>query len=195
MKNNINTAWTKATEDYTEAMVGLLSAIDAGKNAWIEIRKNGDQDIPIMISNPELDHPKNWTMFYGCRRNLKELENRSYINDMEKELTYNYTTCFGPEKAVDNYYATGQLTKDNFFGIGMCHAVKISDCIEYRKNTDGYNNYEYWVTFWKPKDGIAYRVPKEIDKVFTICYDDEPLDRKYALSRAKDFIEALIEQV
>ena len=182
------TSWTEATTDYVVALQSLISAVEAGKNAWIEIRKNGEQDFPIMIPNPALNHPKAWTMCYATKRNEEDLLNHRYLNETEKELTYNYTTAFGEQEAIDRYYETGVLTKENFFGVGICHAVKIKDAIEYRKNIDGYNSFSYWVTFWQPREG-AYRVPADIERVFTICYDDQPIiSKKELLKKATDFI-------
>lgn len=188
MKTIISTNWCKATRNYVMALQGLISAIEAGKNAWIEIRKNGEQKYPIMVPNPALNHPREWTMSYGTLRDESKLLDHKFLNETEKDLTYNYTTAFGSQEAIDAYYETGVLTKENFLGMGICHAVKIKDAIEYRKNIDGYNNYYQWVTFWKPREGV-HEVPAEIDKVFTICYDDQPIiSKKKLLQEATEFI-------
>lgn len=188
MENKVHTSWAEATTNYATALAGLISAIEAGKNAWIEIRKNGDQDFPIMIPNPALNHPKAWTMSYGTLRNEVDLLNHTYLNETEKDLTLNYTVAFGTQEAIDRYYETGILTKDNFLGVGICHAVRIEDAIEFRKNIDGYKNYRQWVYFWKPRED-AYRIPADIDKVFTICYDDQPVtDKKILFKRVAEFL-------
>lgn len=41
------TNWTRATTNLLDAIESLHSAIKYGCNAWIEIRKNGDQSYPI----------------------------------------------------------------------------------------------------------------------------------------------------
>lgn len=194
MENKIYTNWTTATTNYAHALSGLISAIEAGKNAWIEIRRNGDQDYPLMIPNPNLDHPKAWTMSYGTIRNEMDIINHKFLNETEKDLTNNYTTAFGSQEAVDRYYETGVLTKENFLGVGICHAVKIEDAIEYRKNDDGYSNYRHWVYFWQPRNN-AYRIPANIDKVFTVCYDNQPVsDKKILFQKASEFLARLAEE-
>ena len=60
--NKTDTTWTQATTNPSEIMLGLVSCLESGKNAWIEIRKNGDQAYPVMKKNPALENPFNWEM-------------------------------------------------------------------------------------------------------------------------------------
>ena len=53
--SKVHTTWTEATTNVNKAMIMLLSCLDSGKNAWIELRKNGDQAYPIRMKNPALD--------------------------------------------------------------------------------------------------------------------------------------------
>lgn len=192
MERKVYTNWSEATTSYSAALAGLISAIEAGKNAWIEVRKNGEQDYPIMVPNPKLNHPRAWTMSYSIPRNRTVLENHKFINNTEKDLTLNYTVAFGTQEAIDRYYETGILTSDNFRGMGICHAVKIEDAIEYRKNIDGYKDFHNWIYFWKPQNN-DYWVPADIDKVFTVCYDDQPTDKKIVFKRAAELLLKLAE--
>lgn len=37
--SKVHTTWTEATTNVNKAMIMLLSCLDSGKNAWIELRK------------------------------------------------------------------------------------------------------------------------------------------------------------
>lgn len=188
--NEVYTGWTKATTNASEAMMGLISCIESGKNAWIEVRKNGDQTFPVNRKNPALDNPFNWTMNYGTIRNKEDMDNYSYFNETEKDLTYNWIACFGKEEAIKEYQTNGTITKELFVGAGICHPVRIKDANFYRANIVGDNyEYGYWVTYWQPKKGIPYWVIDEnVGDVFTICYTNETIDRAEAIKRAGQFM-------
>jgi hypothetical protein len=72
--------------------------------------------------------------------------------------------------------------------MGYCHPVRIKDANEFRKNLDGYTGYGYWATKWKPQDNIPYRIPAQIDKVFVVCYNDAPADKKISITTAGQFL-------
>lgn len=56
--------------------------------------------------------------------------------------------------------------------------------------------YGYWVTFWKPKDDIPYWIADEnIGDVFTICFNDEAVDKKEAVRRAAQFMMEYAEKI
>lgn len=189
--NKVYTTWTEATNNANKAMMGLISCVDSGRNAWIEVRKNGEQEHPIKKKNPELDNPFNWEMAYGVPRNEKEMMNHNYFNDTEKDLTYNWTACFGEKEAIKEYQNNGTITKELFNGIGVCHPVRIKDVVFYRRNIVGENNYEYdyWTTYWKPKKEIPYWVVDDsIGDVFTICFDDKEVDKADAIRKAALFM-------
>lgn len=190
MSDKVYTNWSQATNNASRAMMGLISCIEHGMNAWIELRKNGEQDHPMKIKNPELDNPFNWTMSFGVPRDGAELLNHNYFNDTEKDLTMNWTACFGEPDAIKEYQEHGKITKELFKGQGTCHPVKIADANFYRKNTLGDNyKYEFWVTYWQPKDKIPYWVVDEsVGDVFTVCYNDEPVDKAEAIRKAARFM-------
>jgi hypothetical protein len=180
------TNWTNATTDINKAMIGLISCLDAGYNAWIEIQTNGNQDYPIRIKNPELDKPENWTGSIGIPRPTGNFIDEKFFNETEKDLTQNWIALFGDKEAADNYYKTGVVSKAQLKGMGYCHAVKISDANKLR--TDGYE-YGYWAERWKPRDNIPYWVvDKSIDKVFVICYNKESVNRADSLIKAGEFL-------
>ena len=184
------TNWTEATNNPNKAIIGLVSCLESGKNAWIEIRKNGEQDYPLKIKNPALENPFNWEMMYGVPRNEKEMMNHKYFNDTEKDLTYNWTACYGEAKAIEEYQKNGTITKEMFNGMGICHPVRIKDANFYRKNILGDNyEYGYWVTYWRAKKDIPYYIVDEsVGNVFTICYNDELCDRSEAMKKAAQFM-------
>ena len=92
--NKTHTGWRKATTDPNEAMIGLVSCLECGYNAWIELRANGDQELPVMKKNPVLDDPFNWVLYYETMAGQKELETHPYFNDTEKDLTHNWIAAF-----------------------------------------------------------------------------------------------------
>lgn len=191
------TNWTEATNNPNKAMMGLISCLEHGKNAWIEIRKNGQQDYPIKIKNPALENPFNWEMMYGTPRNEEEMMNHKYFNDTEKDLTYNWVACYGEAKAIEKYQKSGTITKELFNGRGICHPVKIKDANFYRKNILGDNyEYGYWTTYWKPKKDIPYYIVDEsAGDVFTICYSNELCDRVEVMKRAAQFMMEYAETI
>lgn len=191
------TTWTDATTDPITAIIGLISCLESGKNAWIELRKNGDQDRPVMKKNPELDNPFNWTMHYGEIRNDEKIKKSDFFNETEKDLTLNWTACFGEEQAIRNYQEKGILSKGLIQQTGICHPVRIEDANRYRKEITGDNyHYEYWMTYWIPKDKIPYRIiDTDIGKVFTICYNDEPTDKVENLQKAAQFLMDYAEYI
>lgn len=190
--SKVCTNWAQATVDPQMAAISLLSCLNAGKNAWIEVRKNTEKDcaIPIMRSNPELDNPFNWTMNYGVPRNEKALESRQYLNETERDMTYNWTCCYGTEKAIEEYQKNRTITRELFEGTGIAHPVRIEDANYYRKNILGDNyDHEYWTTYWKPKNGIPYYVADDrIEDVFVVCYDNSPVDKRKAIEAAGQFL-------
>lgn len=190
--SKVCTNWTKATIDPHEAMMGLLSCLNSGKNAWIETRKNTENEMafPIKKKNPELDNPFNWTMSFGTPRNTESLKNYQFFNETEKDMTYNWTACFGEEEAIEEYQKNGTITKEMFLGVGICHPVRIEDANYYQKEILGDNyNYSIWTIWWKPKNGIpCWVIDDSIKEVFVICYDDSPVDKKEAAQKAGQFL-------
>lgn len=193
---NVSTRWMQATTDPSEALIGFVSCLESNKNAWIEIRKNGDQDYPIMKKNPLLDNPFNWTSAYGVPRNEEEMANGQYFNNTEKDMTYNWIAAFGTEKAIEEYQKNGTITEGLMNGGGISHPVRIKDANAYRRDIIGDNyKYGYFVQYWKPKDGIKYYVVDDsIDDVFVICFDDGPVDKTKAIIRTARFLAAYADK-
>lgn len=189
----VKTNWTKATTNPSIAMMGLVSCIEAGYNAWIEVRKNGDQAHPIMKVNPQLDNPFNWQMSYETLRNENELKKYDFINETQKDLTYNWTYCYGTQMAVEAYKKDRTILEGLMLSSSPHNTacpIRIEDANTYRRIITGDRyEYGYFVTFWKPKKGIeAYIVDETVENVFVVCYTDEPVDRKTAVTKAGQFL-------
>jgi len=181
------TNWTQATTNLYEAIAGLLAAQANNKNAWIEEQKNGEQDFPIMIKNPELDNPFNWTMSFGVPARI---ENHQYFNETEKDLTENWTASFGEVKAIRNYQQNNKLSKNLVKGIGVCFPLRKKDFLKLRPDLP--KNFNLWFTYWKPKDEIPYRVVnKQIKSVYVVCTDNQELNEKQSLQNLKNFVNSL----
>lgn len=190
--SKIKTSWTRATTNPNEAMIALTACLASGKNAWIEVLKNGDQEFPIMKKNPALEDPFNWTMSYGEPRNEQQLKETSFFNEIEKDLTYNWTSCYGTKEAAEEYQKNGRIMEGLILGGETECPVRIEDANRYRKEITGDNyKYNYWVTRWKAKDGIPYYiVDEDIGDVFTICYKNEPVNIKEALTKVAHYLLA-----
>ncbi len=178
------TNWTEATQDIHVAMFGVLSALKAGHNAWLEYRKNGDQQFPIKIVNPELNDKFNWTMLYGVPWDEKLAESHRYINAIEKDLTLHHVAKFGEPDAIATYQKTGEVTKGLLKGMGTCFPFKLDP------------KEQHWMFMWRPLDGIAYHVvDPSIENVFVVCWNDDKPDTRAILKRMAGFIDGYADSL
>lgn len=192
-----NQIWTNPTKDPEIAVANLISCLQHYKNAWIEQVNNTELDNAITIVNPELDNPFNWEFSYGAYESKNDIDKEQYFNETEKDLTYNWTNGYGSAEAVKKYQSNGEVTEGLLLSAGISSPVRIEDAQRYRDLfvKDGYK-YKYpstsertWVSHWRAKEGIKYRVPDpNVGKVFIVCFNTDPYDRKYSLLRASDFL-------
>jgi hypothetical protein len=181
------TNWTQATTNPMHAIIGVLSAQQSNRNAWIELQENGKQDYPIKIKNPELDNPFNWKMAYDVP---KKQENYKPWNDTDADLVENWTAAFGDEKAIKQYQKNGKLSKNLIKGIGISHPIKKSDFRKLRPDLS--DDFNLWYTYWEPIHGIPYWITDpSIKKVYVVCTDDEPINSDFILERLKEFVNSL----
>ena len=179
--NKTHTGWRKATTDPNEAMIGLVSCLECGYNAWIELRANGDQELPVMKKNPVLDDPFNWVLYYETTTGQKELETHPYFNDTEKDLTHNWIAAFSTVEAAAAYRKDGTLMEGLIAGNGGTQCpVRKTDAERYRRDITGDNyKYTFFTDFWKPKDDIPMWVlDEDVKEVFVVCYREEKADKK-----------------
>lgn len=191
------TNWCKATENPYEAIANLISCLNSGKNAWIEYQKNGEQEYPLVIKNPALENPHNWTSSVMCCGGRDD--SVPFFNETLKDLAKNWINVFScSEKAVKAYEEKGKVTKglirlatDRVYETYKCN-VRKKDATRYRKEFVGDDyDYEKMVGYhlWEPKEGIPYYIPDpNIDKVFVVCYNCEPVDIKKSLRSAAEFL-------
>jgi len=112
-----------------------------------------------------------------------------YWNDTEKDLTLNWTACFGEREAVDKYQETGEITTDASKGMGICHPVKKTDLLKIRPDLEGQN---LWTTHWTPKKEIPKWIPDpEVKKVFVVCTNDEPTTKGDVIKNAISFLQKI----
>lgn len=182
----VKTNWTTATTNIGIALAQLVSCIESGHNAWIELRVNGHQDYPIVRPNHELDDPFNWKMLYSAPDIGK---NTKFLNETEKDLTYNWVDVRSTKEAAELYKKTGEISEGLIFGDYVNIPVRREDANRYRKEF-AKDNYEYrWITTWTPKDGIPSYVPdKTVGQVFTICYTDEKVDRAFLMRKSAEIL-------
>ena len=189
--SEVKTNWAKATTDVNIAMASLMTCINFGYNAWLEIRENGDQEYPILKDNPLLENPFNWKSYVGVPRNLKEDSNDRAVTNFEKMMEDNYVEVFGEESAIKLYQETGILSEGLINYMGIAHPMKISDANMCRKlyTKDNYQ-YGFWKNLWKPKDGIKRKIVDDsIGKVIVVCFKNEPCDKSELFEKAADFLK------
>ena len=195
------TSWCEATTNANSALISLITCLDAGHNAWIEVQKNGEQTFPIKMKNPALDDVRNWQLNFGS---FTKKASNEYFNKTEKDLAENWVWVHGEPKAVIAYQKDGTILPGfmNFPQVGTGYAVKRDDANAYRKSVlnDGFDYWQTpWQDNWKPKDGVPYYVTDDrISEVFVICYNDEPYDKADSILAASEFLrkygEMLMEQ-
>lgn len=188
--NKVCTNWCHAVKDPQVAMMNLIHCLNAGHNAWLELRENGDQYYPIMIVNPVLDDPFNWTFSYGSVRNDAEITAHDFLNVTERDLTMHWVNAMGTEKAVEAYKKDGTVMEGLIMGGGISCPVKIEDANRYRRDITGDSyKYDYFANWWKPAEGVPSHIPDpNAGKVFTVCYDNSPVDVKASCERAARYL-------
>lgn len=127
MKNE-KTNWTSPTTNFLKACNNLRKALASGYNACLVKEYNEACMHPIHIPK-EVDF-RQYESSYGTISSKKEILESKNMSEFEKHLSLNYVKCFGLQEAVDHYYTTGVLTKDNIKGMGKAHLVKVTDLIE-----------------------------------------------------------------
>jgi hypothetical protein len=138
--NEVNTNWSTPSLSLFSAINSLRKALSSGYKAQLIRMVNEDCAYPILEDIKKLKQDfREYTGNGAYMQTREDILNNTSYSDFEKHLMLNYNTVFGTREAMLEYYQTGKLSKDNFFGAGISHLVKVSDMVEYLKanNQDG----------------------------------------------------------
>jgi hypothetical protein len=211
MKNNnsqkINTSWTAPKTTLLQGMNDLRKCLAGGHRARLIRAWNHQCEFPQLLDKNE--QPKDFREYefsYGTLRTKEEIRNDNSLSDFEKTLSLEYHAVFGTEEAMNRYYATGELSKDNFNGMGRSHLVRVVDMVEFLLRSidpkdqqwasnwmhyiDETDNRHFYDTF--RLKSVNYRKPKTFKHklwVVQMLDKDEPLEK---LSMIQRFIFASI---
>jgi hypothetical protein len=164
-------------------MLALRSALAAGQNARLIRARNEDCDFPIKVKNSITDF-RAYEFSVGLIKTRNGILSDERMPAFEKYLTLNYKNCYGTKEAVNRYYETGLLSKDNFKGIGVSHLVKVEDLVAFHAclpEEKGVNHKEYALMFASQYFGTTTGDEKHF-------YDHYRLKREhsiYTISRFK----------
>jgi len=131
MKRNTN--WSSPKKTFLAGMLDLRKALASGQNARLVKMRNEDCEYPIKKQTPAkeaLDF-RNYEFMNGTLQTRSSILADKWKSEFEKQLSLNYKTCYGTQKAMDDYYSTGVVTKDNFQGQGRSHLVDVQSIYEY----------------------------------------------------------------
>jgi len=141
---NTKTTWTSPKRNIIIAANDLRGCLASGHKARLIRILNEDCQYPILLDRDE--EPKDFREYefsIGTLRTRAEIKADTSMSEFEKELSLNYHSCFGEQKAIDKYYQTGVLSEGNFKGMGRNHLVKVSDMVEYIQNSADPKYREY----------------------------------------------------
>lgn len=195
INNKVYTDWTTAKVNYQEALLALQACRGSHATCWLELRDNGDQTYPIKMPNPLLDDPFSWRYSYGTVTSPDNLKAHKFLNETERDLTYNWIVGYGNPEAIAKYKENRELVEGLCFGAGngICFPIRIEDAQKYRDifMKDGYRYGKpgkgtCFVVFWEPQKEITYCVPDpKVGKVLVICYNHQRTAMSEADSIAK----------
>lgn len=130
----MNTNWTSPKTNIFAGINALRTCLASGYNARLIRLNNEDCAYPIRVKNEHSDF-RNYEFSIGHRATVNDILDDKSMSDFEKRLSLNYTTAYGTQEAVDKYYSTGELSDDNFKGMGRSHLVNVDDLIKFLNNS------------------------------------------------------------
>lgn len=187
----MNTNWSSPKTNIFAGMLDLRRALAAGQNAKLIRMRNEDCSHPIKEKNQDSDF-RNYEFSIGYPSSIKNILDDKSRSEFEKQLTLNYVNCYGTEEAMKRYYETGEVSEDNFKGMGRSHLVKVDDMIKFLRNTRQYdraNMYErqyrapehvnetsHFFDFYRYKHGSPYAVKAFKRKLWVVVLlgDEKP---------------------
>jgi hypothetical protein len=138
------TNWSSPKTNIIAAVNDLRKCIASGHKARLIRALNEECEFPILLSKDEMSQDfRDYDFSIGTLRTKQEIRDDSSMSEFEKYLSLNYKANFGSAEAVEEYYATGKVTKANFFGMGRSHLVKVSDIIEFLQRSNDPKDKEY----------------------------------------------------
>jgi len=184
----MNTNWSSPKRNIFAAMLDLRMALASGHKAKLIRMWNEECNFPIEKKSIYGDF-RCYEFSYGTPSTVDKIKNDSSLSDFEKHLTLNYHTCYGTENAMNHYYNTGELSKDNFRGVGFSHLVKVADMVNFfekdgdiervRMFKEQYitgeiaNNNHFWDFFRLKKGFSQWNVVKFKHKVWVVALLDD----------------------
>lgn len=128
----INTNYSIPNRSIFPALWKLSKALSSGINARLIKMNNEDCENPIKIENTkELENFRNYKSTGAYLQTRQDILDNTSMSIFEKKLRLENKTCFGTKEAVECYYTTGNLSVDNFKGIGVSHIVRVEDIIRF----------------------------------------------------------------
>lgn len=128
------TNWTSPKKNMLAGINDLRKCLAAGYKARLIRARNEDCEHPITEKNHITDF-RCYEFHIGYLSTADEIKNAHAYTDFEKHLTLNYKACYGTAEAVKKYYETGEVSADNFKGMGRSHLVKVSDMVDFLEKT------------------------------------------------------------
>jgi len=126
----MNTNWSTPKRNIFAAINDLRRALAAGHNARLIRARNEDCAFPIKVRNSITDF-RAYEFSVGLIKTRNGILSDDRMEAFQKYLTLNYKNCYGSEEAVNRYYETGLLSKDNFRQVGRSHLVKVEDLVHF----------------------------------------------------------------
>jgi hypothetical protein len=175
----MNTNWSSPKTNFLAGMNELRKCLASGHNAVLVRELNENCAYPIRVKNHNLDF-RCYEFYSGHPSSVAEIQAMKNLSDFEKDLSINYSAVFGTPEAIETYYNTGQLSADNFRGMGKSHIVKNSDAIKYFTETNQLDRVQYFTDeryffdFFRLKSGNdAWLIKKFKSKLWVVVMLDK----------------------
>ena len=178
MKKNTN--WSKATTNLFEAIKSLLSALQAGKIAHLEIMKNEDVAYPIKVKNPETLKMENWTMMFGLPKQNDQVD---FWNETERYLVQECYHTYTTPEAIRLFEEEGLITEDLLKSGGAEYMIPFDIAREIRLAQDGYDlATNVWArgTHYCIKDDVErWVLDPSVKWVFVVVIEEDQTLKKF----------------
>jgi hypothetical protein len=193
-----HTNWTAPKRNILQGMNDLRKCLASGSRARLIRASNEECEFPILLDKNELSKDfREYEFSIGTLRTKKEINEDTNMSDFEKYLSLNYKALFGAQEAVDKYYSTGELSSENFQGMGRSHLVKVQDMIDFLNKNGEEDWAKNWLHYTDETDdrhfydtfrlkAAQYRTPKTFSHklwVVQMLRDDEPLEKLSMINR------------